>query len=405
MWQNKNGDARPAVCIVRHNYYPDSHVRRDAEALVRAGYAVHVVALRRPGQTARETIGGVIVHRLPVEHKRGNALRYAREYTSFAVRAFLKVAALQRREKFCAVEVDTMPDLLVFSALVPKLAGVPVFLYIFDNMPELFAHIKGVSSRHPIARLLAALERISAAFADRVIVTQAAARRAIIGRGVAPEKISVVLNSADEAVFRPRPSRPARKTGDRFEIVTHGAILQRYGIQVLIDALPKVAAALPGVHCQVFGEGEYRAALEARARENGIADRVTFRGFAPQPELLAALERADVGYVGMLCDLMLSNKLVEYVTVGVPAVVARWPTFEDYFPEGTVSYFPPGDADALAAAIIALAHDPQRAREQARRATVQNADYRWAVQGRAYVDLFDSLRGDRSPQVASEAAN
>ena len=47
----------------------------------------------------------------------------------------------------------------------------------------------------------------------------------------------------------------------------------------------------------------------------------------PQGELLAALARADVGYVGMLCDLMLSNKLVEYVATGVPAVVARWPTF------------------------------------------------------------------------------
>jgi glycosyltransferase involved in cell wall biosynthesis len=398
-------EQRPAICIVRHNYYPDSHVRRDAEALTRAGYAVHVVALRRRGQAPREEIGGVTVHRLPVEHRRGNALRYAREYGSFAIRALFKVAALQRKLGFHAVEVDNMPDLLVFSALVPKLLGVPIHLYIFDNMPELFAHIKGVSSQHPVVRLLAAAERISATFADRVIVTQGAARRAVIGRGVAPDKVSVVLNSADEAIFRPRPIQPARQADDPFEIVTHGVLLQRYGVHILIDALPQIAAALPNVRCQIFGEGEYRAALEARARERGVADRVVFRGFAPQGELLDALARADVGYVGMLCDLMLSNKLVEYVTVGVPAVVARWPTFEEYFPEGTVSYFPPGDADALADAIIALAHDPARARQQAANATAHNAQYRWAVQQQAYLGIYDAVRPRTVIPHTSEAAD
>ena len=59
-------DRRVPVCIVRHNYYPDTHVRRDAEALAQAGYDVSVVALRRPNQPARETLNGVDVHRMPV---------------------------------------------------------------------------------------------------------------------------------------------------------------------------------------------------------------------------------------------------------------------------------------------------------------------------------------------------
>lgn len=397
-------DRRPAVCIVRHNYYPDSHVRRDAEALARAGYDVSVIALRRPGQPPREELGGVTVHRLPVEHRRGNVLRYAREYSSFAARAFLKVAALHARKRFRAVEVDNMPDLLVFSALVPKLLGVPVLLYIFDNMPELFAHIKGVSTRHPVARLLAAMERVSTAFADRVLVTQEMARRAVIGRGVAPEKVAVVLNSADETIFRPRAPRDTG-ADETFEIITHGVVLQRYGIQVLIEAMPTILAALPHARCQIFGEGEYRGALEALARARGVADRVIFRGFAPQGELLAALARADVGYAGMLCDLMLSNKLVEYVTVGVPAVVARWPTFAHYFPEGSVSYFAPGDADELADAIIALAHDPERGRAQAARATALNQHYRWAVQQQAYLDVYSDLLAGAAARPARQPAD
>jgi len=162
---------------------------------------------------------------------------------------------------------------------------------------------------------------------------------------------------------------------------------------------------LPNFRCQIFGEGEYRAALEARARERGVADNVVFRGYAPQSELLGALARADVGCVGMLCDLMLSNKLVEYVTVGVPAVVARWPTFGEYFPAGTVSYFPPGDADALADATIALAQDPDRARQQAASATTRNAHYRWLIQQRAYLAIYDEARPLTGIEQASEAAD
>lgn len=396
-----DGGDRPAVCIVRHNYYPDSHVRRDAEALVRAGYAVHVVALRRPNQPAREIMHGVEVHRLPVEHRRGGVLRYAWEYVSFALLALLKVATLHLRRCFRVVEVDNMPDLLVFSALVPKLMGTPIILHIFDTMPELLAHIRKLSARHSLVRLLALFERVSTSFADFVLVTQDAARQAVLRRGVPAKKVGVVLNSADEAIFRPRAPRTAT-AGETFEIITHGAMLERYGIQVLIDAMPVVLAAVPEARLQVFGEGEYRAALEARARKRGVTDRVVFRGYTPLGELLDALARADVGYAGMLCDLMLSNKLVEYVAVGVPAVAANWPTFAHYFPADTVSYFSPGDADGLAAAIIGLARDPARAHEQAARATVRYQSYRWSVQQEVYLDFYrDLLDGVRGRAAAT----
>jgi hypothetical protein len=133
---------RPAVCIVRHNYYPDTHVRRDAEALVDAGYDVSVVALRKANQPSRERLDGVEVHRLPVQHVRGSTLRYAWEYASFALLAFLTVAWLHLRSRFRVVEVDNMPDLLVFSALVPKLFGARVILYIRSQALR--------SARHPL---------------------------------------------------------------------------------------------------------------------------------------------------------------------------------------------------------------------------------------------------------------
>jgi glycosyltransferase involved in cell wall biosynthesis len=383
----------PAVCIVRHNYYPDGHVRRDAETLAREGYDVSVVALRRPGQPARELLGGVQVHRLPVGHRRGGVLRYAWEYSLFFVLAFLRVTWLHLRKGLSVVEVDNMPDALVFTALVPKLTGARVILYIFDNMPELLRVTRRVSARHPAVRLLTFLESISAAFADHVIVTQEMARRVMRERGVPAEKLSVVLNCPDEAIFAPQGPRAFGRRGDSFEIVTHGAVLHRYGIQVLIEALPAILAEAPEARVQVFGEGEHRRELEELARRLGVADRVRFRGLAPLDDLLAALRGADVGFVGMLCDLMLSNKLMEYVSQRAPVVISRWSTYAHYFPDDAVTYYGAGDAQDAARAVLAVYRDPEGARAKAEHALELYLAYRWTTQREVYLGVFADLLG------------
>ena len=387
---------RPAVCVVRHDAYPDdSHVRRDAEALVEAGYDVTVVALSRPGQAPRDSVNGVSVYRMPVSHRRGGILRYAWEYGVFFVLASLTLAWLHARKRFEVVEVDNMPDLLVFCALVPKLTGARVILFIFDNMPELLVVARGYSPRHPLVGLLRLAEHLSARFADRVIVTQEIARRLVSGRGVPAEKLATVMNCPDEALFVPSAS-PTRSAAAEFVIVTHGLILERFGIQVLLEALPRIATEIPDVRLRIIGKGEYRSELENRARRNGTAGRVEFRDWVPLEELPDLIAQASVGYVGMLCDLMLSNKLMEYVALGVPAVVSRWPTYQHYFPEDAVTYFRPGDADDLTAAILRLWRQPQAAARRAARDAHLYQSYRWKVQRQSYLDVYASLVPARS---------
>jgi glycosyltransferase involved in cell wall biosynthesis len=386
-------DRRPAVCIVRQSYYPDGHVRRDAETLVQEGYDVSLVALRRKGQLARETLNGVQVYRLPVEHIRGGVLRYAWEYASFFALAFLQVTWLHLRKRFGVVEVDNLPDVLVFTALVPKLTGARVILYAFDHMPELLQVIRGVSASHPVVRLLAFLAWVSGMFADRVIVTGEPARDVVRDRGVPDGKITTVLNCPNETVFDHRRPRPFGRRRGSLEIVTHGVVLPRFGIHVLIEAMPAILAEAPEARLQVYGEGEQRPELEALARQLGVADRVRFHGLVPFEEVPDRLRSADVGYVGMLCDLMISNKLMEYVALRVPVVISRWPTYEYYFPDDAVTYYGPGDAPGAARAILAVYRDPEGAQVKAERALELYLTYRWTVQREVYLSVFADLLG------------
>jgi phosphatidylinositol alpha-mannosyltransferase len=189
------------------------------------------------------------------------------------------------------------------------------------------------------------------------------------------------------------------------EIVTHGTILERFGIQVLVDALPLIAAEVPGVRLTIIGEGEYLPALQERAQAAGVADRLRLGGWVPLDDLPDTLAQFDIGYVGMLCDNMLSNKLMEYAAIGLPVVAARWPTYEPYFGDSDVAYFDAGSPADLARAILGVVRDPLAAQARAERAQARFRAYGWSVQQHAYRAVFDDLTGRTHPADGAHAPN
>ncbi len=241
------------VCLVRHGHYPqDNHLKRDAEALLAHGWEVDVVCLRKMGEKAREVIKGVQVYRLPVERHRGGPWRYIWEYSSFLLLASVKVTLLSLRKGYRAIEVSNLPDILVFSSLVPKLLGARVVLYMRERMPETFAEVYGVGEGHPMVRFLHLLQRVCMAYSDHVIAVGNKAKECLQANGTAATKISVIENVPDEEVFHPLPSV---LPGDgHFRLVTHGSLLERYGVQTLLQAVPLLLQEIPELEVWVAGD-------------------------------------------------------------------------------------------------------------------------------------------------------
>ncbi len=131
---------RRPICMIVHAYYEeDPRVRREAECLVAAGWAVDVFGLRRPGESPSAVVAGVNLRRLPVGRHQGAGLPvYLAEYGAFLARAFWAAALAHRRRRYGLVEVHSLPDYLVFAALPLKLVGVPVLLDLHEAMPEFF---------------------------------------------------------------------------------------------------------------------------------------------------------------------------------------------------------------------------------------------------------------------------
>ena len=102
-----------------------------------------------------------------------------------------------------------------------------------------------------------------------------------------------------------------------------------------------------------MGHGDDLRGFQRLAQDLGVADRsCSNRKGSRCSELPRHLAAMDVGVVGnrrsVAGDLMLPVKLMEYVALGIPAVVPRLRTIEHYFSDDMVTYYEPEDVESLA---------------------------------------------------------
>lgn len=381
------------VCIIRHKCYPIAvPTRRNAEALVSRGYEVDIICLRGKGEKSREVIRGVNVYRLPVEHRRGGVARYVSEYAAFFLLAFFKLTWLSLRRRYQVVEVDNMPDFLVFTALIPKLMGAKVIIQILDHSPEVFMDGFGVGSKHPVVRTLRILEKASAGWSDHVIVTQDTSLELLKRLGIPQAKMSVLLNVPDEDIFT--SGAPVSGNG-HFRLMTHGSIVDRYGLSTLIKAVPLLKETIPDLQVEIVGDGESRQRLEALAKSLGVGETVRFTGRIPMDEVPAHIARADVGVVVIPWgnNPAVPNKLFEYAALGKPAIVTSIAPIKSYFDDDSVMYYEPGSERDLARCILELYRNPEKRASLALNCSAVYQKCRWSLMKEEYYKVFDRLLG------------
>jgi glycosyltransferase involved in cell wall biosynthesis len=180
------------------------------------------------------------------------------------------------------------------------------------------------------------------------------------------EKVEVVYNAVDvERVEAQAPPGLREQLGGsetRLLVLTPARLDAQKGHRTLLDAVVEV----PEATFVLAGEGPERAALEARAAELGVADRVSFLGRREDiPQLLAA---CDVFALPSLYEGS-SLAVLEAMAAGIPIVSSAIGGTEELVEDGRSGLLvAPGDAQGLAATLRRLLADPQLRRDLAGRA-------------------------------------
>jgi glycosyltransferase involved in cell wall biosynthesis len=384
------------MAIVAHAVVPgDPRLRRQTDALVRAGHAVDLFCLRAPGEAGEERLGSVRIFRLPVHRAFSGFAGHMAEYLAFAGMAALRLAQEHGRHRYRLVQVATLPDFLAFAAAPLRLSGVPLLLDLHEDMPEFFRDRFAHPALQSLLPAVVGVARASAWIADELITVHQPLRELSIARGVPPDKISVVMNSADTDLFDAarHPRRPFMEDGE-LRLIHHSNLQRIYGLEVLIEAIARIGAELP-IRADIYGDGPYREQLEAAVARTGSSDRIHLNGPVPIDELPGLIAAADVGVVPTLPEpymqYSLSTKLLEYAAMGIPILASDLATFRAHFTDEAIRYVPGGDPAALAAALQALAGDPDGNARLGAEARRQAAQYEWADQARRYVAIVERL--------------
>jgi glycosyltransferase involved in cell wall biosynthesis len=382
----------PRVCIVRQTDMHEPSVQREAEALVAAGFSVEVLNMRHADRPARTVVNGVELTSLPAGLGRSSRHRYLFDYAWFFTLAAGTLAARHLRRPYTAVQVNTMPDFLVFAAAAPKLLGCPVFVQMNEPSPELAETLFGPGRT---VRAMAWIEQRALAFADHAFTVTDELRRRYVERGADGRRISVVLNGTDPRVrlgtWTPSPNGAPHP----FTLICHGAIEDRYGQDTIVEAARLLRDEGRHLRVVLTGRGGAVEDVLRRIEEHGLGDVVEFRGWVTEAELNDLLHAADAGIVAQKASpyshLVHTNKMVDYWIFGLPVVASRLRATAALYDDRTMEYFAPGDAADLARAIARVQDDPRRRDELVRNGRAAQARHGWGVQRETYLAPFRAL--------------
>jgi len=391
--------------MICHSYYEeDARIRREAAALLSDGYEVDVVSLRQPGLPADERIDGVRVHRLSVQHVQGRTpVGYLAEYLAFLGQATFMATRLQRRRRYRLAEVHTLPDFLVFAALPLRLVGVPVVLDLHEAMPPFFRARFGKLDRPLVVKALEMVERASIAAANAAITVNDSLRDRLLEKGVPADKVSVVLNSPDAALFdaSAHPRREFACDGV-VRLVYAGSLTPLYDVESVIEAVGLLASGTDGgeqlgarIWLDVYGRGDSEARLRQVIARRGLEAQVHLHGRVPVEAIAARIAAADVGVAPTRPDdytqLSMSTKLFEYVAMGKPVLASRLVTAERYFGRDSLAYFDPGDPRSAAAALRRLIDDPALRATIVASASARAGQYAWEREADRYREIVSRM--------------
>ncbi len=355
----------------------------------------------------RQEFAGATVHRtwiFPAANK-GKILR-SLNYASFMASAALAGSLRLPRPD---VIIATSPQLLCAAAgwLLSRRFGAPLVMEVRDLWPESLVAVGATEYHSPVVSLLEAIARRLYRSAQHIVTVTDAQRAAIVGGGIAAQRVSVVPHGVDES-FLEVAARAADGAAPRSPfIVTYiGTLGMAHHLETLLEAA-HIMRHDAGVHFRLVGEGARRAPLEARAAEMRLSN-VEFCGERPRAEVPRWIAESDVCAVLLrktpVFRTVVPSKMLEIMAAARPIILGVEGEACALLSRARAGIaIEPQNAPELAAAIRLLQSNPGHARVLGNngREFVCREFARRPLAAR-YLELLKSVAGVTAPVAIEE---
>jgi glycosyltransferase involved in cell wall biosynthesis len=240
------------------------------------------------------------------------------------------------------------------------------------------------------------MERAAIGYADAAFTVTEELKALEVSRGANAEKIHVVLNGPQGANLLHARRPNVRPDPDRFTLIIHGTIEDRYGHDTLLEAIDIARREVPELRLRIAGTGTNLPRVQQMIVDLGLEDTVEYLGWLSLEDLVDELSAADVGVIAMKASpyshVVHTNKMYEYILFDLPILASRLRSVSEYFDDSCIQYFTPGDPDSMAAGIVGLRNDAARRRALVRNArSLYDAQYDWDIQKEILLDVTDRV--------------
>jgi glycosyltransferase involved in cell wall biosynthesis len=278
----------------------------------------------------------------------------------------------------------------------------------------------------PRAAQRAVMSRIIALSSKVVVMAEKGRELLLTVYGVPLEKIEIIPHGIPDAAFvEPDETKADMGFAGRPVILTFGLLSPNKGIEVMIDAMPRILERSPGAVYVVLGAThpnlvrergeEYRASLQMRARELGIEEHVVFLDqFVDQATLLKFITMCDVYVTPYLTEAQMTSGTLAY-SFGLGKAVVSTPYWhaQELLADGKGVLVPFGAVEATGQEVADLLTDDIRRDAMRRMAYASSRSMTWAMIAKRYLAVFQSVRqkqhlklvASRDPKDASVPNN
>lgn len=198
--------------------------------------------------------------------------------------------------------------------------------------------------------------------ASALVVCSALMRQRLLALGAPEQKLHLIPNGIDvrQIAFRIRSMPPT----SRVQLLTIGRLVPFKGVQHLLSALALPALRALDLHLHIVGDGPLKAVLQAQAEAAGLAQRVTFHGACPREQVLPLIEASDLYLAPAIVDAEGNTEtqgvaLLEAMASGLPVIASAVGGIPETLGTASAALVPPGDVEALAAAVQDLLLRPE----------------------------------------------
>ncbi len=217
----------------------------------------------------------------------------------------------------------------------------------------------------------------------------------IIPNGVTPENFRIDFPENEKRAFR------QSFAGESQKIVLYvGRLVNEKGVQVLIDAAPKVIQQYPETQFLIVGTGYFMETLKAQADYLGVTENVRFLGYVADADLLKLYQVTDAVAIPSLYEPF-GIVALEGMAAGTPVVVSDvggLRDFVEHMQNGVTTYA--GNSDSLAWGLLQVLRDSKLAHHLNQTATKAVEEvYNWKMITKKTQETYESVFADSKQEA------